>query len=123
MTQPAIDQNTLLAEARQALEKLDRMKAERSRLDLEEKQLRRQLETEKKAAEDSVALTVKKRQEEINSSYDKEIAKGQERLKKARQKREKAKNQGMRDRIAEETAPLHARSEERRVGKECRSPW
>ena len=34
MTQPAIDQNTLLAEARQALEKLDRMKAERSRLDL-----------------------------------------------------------------------------------------
>ena len=60
MTQPAIDQNTLLAEARQALEKLDRMKAERSRLDLEEKQLRRQLETEKKAAEDSVALTVKK---------------------------------------------------------------
>ena len=27
MTQPAIDQNTLLAEARQALEKLDRMKA------------------------------------------------------------------------------------------------
>ena len=64
MTQPAIDQNTLLAEARQALEKLDRMKAERSRLDLEEKQLRRQLETEKKAAEDSVALTVKKRREE-----------------------------------------------------------
>ena len=59
MTQPAIDQNTLLAEARQALEKLDRMKAERSRLDLEEKQLHRQLETEKKAAEDSVALTVK----------------------------------------------------------------
>ena len=50
MTQPAIDQNTLLAEARQALEKLDRMKAERSRLDLEEKQLHRQLETEKKAA-------------------------------------------------------------------------
>ena len=47
MTQPAIDQNTLLAEARQALEKLDRMKAERSRLDLEEKQLRRQLETER----------------------------------------------------------------------------
>ena len=108
MTQPAIDQNTLLAEARQALEKLDRMKAERSRLDLEEKQLRRQLETEKKAAEDSVALTVKKRREEINSSYDKEIAKGQERLKKARQKREKAKNQGMRDRIAEETTSLPA---------------
>ena len=134
MTQPAIDQNTLLAEARQALEKLDRMKAERSRLDLEEKQLRRQLETEKKAAEDSVALTVKKRREEINSSYDKEIAKGQERLKKARQKREKAKNQGMRDRIAEETAPLHAHNRElktqmrgllqkERLPRFCGSTW
>lgn len=115
MTQPAIDQNTLLAEARQAVENLDRMKAERSQLDVEEKQLRRQLEAERKAAEDSIALTVKKRREEINSSYDKEIARGQDRLKKARQKREKAKNQGMRDRIAEETAQLHAHNRELKI--------
>lgn len=134
MTQPATDQSALLSEARQAVENLNRMKTERGQLDLEEKQLRRQLETEKKAAEDSVALTVKKRREEINSSYDKEIAKGQERLKKARQKREKAKNQGMRDRIAEETAPLHAHNRElktqmrgllqkERLPRFCGSTW
>ena len=40
---------------------------------------------------DSVNQTIKKRRIEIDSSYDKEIAKGQERLKKARTQREKAK--------------------------------
>lgn len=115
MTQPATDQSALLSEARQAVENLNRMKTERGQLDLEEKQLRRQLDAERKAAEDSIALTVKKRREEINSSYDKEIAKGQDRLRRARQKREKAKNQGMRERIAEETSALHAHNRELRL--------
>ena len=50
--------------------------------------------------------TIKKRRSEIDTSYDKEIAKGQERLKKARTQREKAKNKGMKERIAEETSEL-----------------
>ena len=74
MTQPT-DQGALLGEAKQALESLNRAKEERSRLDMEAKQLRKQLDAEKKAAEDAAALTVKKRREEINASYDKEIAK------------------------------------------------
>ena len=46
------------------------------------------------------------KRQDISGSYDKEIAKGQDKLKKARVKREKARNQGMQDRIAEETADL-----------------
>ena len=111
MTQPT-DQGALLGEAKQALESLNRAKEERSRLDMEAKQLRKQLDAEKKAAEDAAALTVKKRREEINASYDKEIAKGQDRLRRARQKREKAKNQRMRGRIAEETAELRGENRE-----------
>ena len=61
---------------------------------------------------DAVNQTVKKRLDEINSSYDKEIAKGQERLKKARAKREKAKNKGMKERIAEETSELREHNRE-----------
>ena len=106
MTQPITDLAAFLGEARQAVEDLDRMEAEYDQLELEEKQLRRQLDSEKKAVDTSVSQTVKKRREEIHSSYDKQIVKEQERLKKVKSKREKAKNQGMKERIGEETAGL-----------------
>ena len=48
----------------------------------------KELTAAKKAVTDSVNQTIKKRRSEIDSSYDKEIAKGQERLKKARTQRE-----------------------------------
>lgn len=66
----------------------------------------KELAAAKKAVTDSVNQTIKKRRSEIDTSYDKEIAKGQERLKKARTQREKAKNKGMKERIAEETSEL-----------------
>ena len=64
---------------------------------------------------DSVNQTIKKRRSEIDSSYDKEIAKGQERLKKARTQREKAKNKGMKERIAEETSVLREHNRDLQV--------
>ena len=60
-------------------------------------------------------MTVKKRREEMESSYDSEIGKLQEKLKKIRARREKAKNQGMKDRIKEETVELHEHNRELRV--------
>ena len=51
----------------------------------------------------------------INSSYDQEIGKGQERLKKARAKREKAKSQGIKERIAEETSELREHNRDLKV--------
>ncbi len=106
MTQPITDLAAFLGEARQAVEDLDRMEEEYDQLEMEEKQLKRQLDGEKKAVDNSISQTVKKRREEIHSSYDKQIGKEQERLKKVKAKREKAKNQGMKERIGEETAGL-----------------
>lgn len=134
MAQPITDQVAFLGEAKQAAEDLIRVKKDFDQLELETKQLKRQLDGEKKAVEDSIALTVKKRREEVNSSYDKQIAKGQERLKKAKAKREKAKNQGMKERIAEETAGLREENrqlniklkglfQKERVPSFCRHGW
>lgn len=119
MIQPITDHAAFLGEARQAVETLNRIQKEYSQLELEEKQLKKQLEAEKKAVDDLVFLTIKKRREEVNSSYDKQISKGQERLKKAKAKREKAKSQGMKDRIMEETAGL--REENRQISLEIKS--
>lgn len=95
-----------LAEARNALDELSVMSDREKQLRAEEDRLERTLETEKKAVADNIRVTVKKRAEEISSSYDKEIIKGQDRLKRVRGKREKAKSQGVKDRIEEETATL-----------------
>ncbi len=119
MTQPITDHAAFLGEARQSVEDLNQLKKDFSQTELEAKQLRRQLEAEKKAVEDLISITVKKRRDEINASYDKQIAKGQDQLKKAKGKREKAKNQGIRDRIAEETAGF--RDENRQLKLKIRS--
>ena len=66
---------------------------------------------------DAISLTVKKRMEEINGSYDKEIAKGQDRLKRVRSKREKAKSQGVKERIEEETKELRDDNRELKLQK------
>lgn len=134
MSQPITDCAEFLGEAKSAIENAERIKKSCSQLNLEEKQLEKQLEAEKKAVEDEIALTIKKREEEITASYDKEISKEQDRLKKARAKREKAKNQGMKERIAEETAPLYDHNRElrlkikslfqkERVPSFCRRTW
>lgn len=100
------DYVSFLAEARDAVYRQNCDRNTAYQLAEEEKRREQELEAEGEAAADEVNRTVKKRLEEINSSYDQEIAKGQERLRKVRTKREKAKNQGMKERIAEETKEL-----------------
>ena len=53
MTQPITDLAAFLGEARQAVEDLDRMEGEYDQLEMEEKQLKRQLDGEKKAVDNS----------------------------------------------------------------------
>ncbi|MCI8465408.1 MAG: hypothetical protein HFI63_06080 [Lachnospiraceae bacterium] len=95
-----------LMEAKGALAELEAEKAKSLRLQSEEKRLTRVLTSEKKAVEEEIVSTVRKRKDEIALSYDREISKAQDRLKKARGRREKAKNQGVKDRISNETAQL-----------------
>lgn len=115
MIQTKDDCLAFLAEARAALDELSVMSDREKQLRVDEDRLERTLETEKKAVADNIRLTVKKRAEEISASYDKEIVKGQDKLKRVRSKREKAKSQRVKDRIEEETATLQDYNRELRL--------
>ena len=97
---PITDNIGFLTEAREKLEELELLKDREKQLKADEARLEKVLEGEKKTVNDNISATVKKRREDINASYDREIAKGQDKLKKAKTKREKAKSQGMKERIA-----------------------
>lgn len=104
-----------LAEARAALDELSVITDREHQLQADEERLEKTLEAEQKAVADAIRTTIKKRMDELNASYDKEISKSQDRLKKIRAKREKAKNQGMKDRIEEETSALRDHNRELRL--------
>ncbi|MEY8337613.1 hypothetical protein AALB16_06215 [Lachnospiraceae bacterium 62-35] len=109
---PVTDYVAFLTEARERLEELEILKDREKRLRADEQRLERALETEKRSVNDNISATIKKRREEISFNYDKEISRGQDKLKKAKAKREKAKSQGIKERIAEETAELHKENRE-----------
>ena len=115
MGQAITDYVKFLADARDAVYRLNCDQNTAGQLADEEEMKERELETAKKAVSDSVNHTIKRRLDEINSSYDQEIGKGQERLRKARAKREKAKSQGVKERIAEETSELREHNRDLKV--------
>jgi hypothetical protein len=92
-----------LKAAKEALENLQTLQKEEDTLSNREEQLENNLESEKKKMNDTIQQTVKQRRDEIHANYDKELSKVQEQLKKVRARREKAKNQGIKERIADET--------------------
>lgn len=104
-----------LAQARTAVDSLNCDQNTREQMAAEERKLERELETARKAMTDQISQTTKRRRDEIASGYDKEIAKGQEKLRKARQSREKAKNRGMKERIADETSELREQNRKLRL--------
>lgn len=101
-----------LGKAREALDELSIMEDREEQLALDEKRLGKALETERKAVTDMISQTMKKRRDEIADTYDKEIDKVQEQLKRTRVKREKAKNQGVKERISSETEELRLENKE-----------
>ncbi|MGL5435927.1 MAG: hypothetical protein ACRDBO_11085 [Lachnospiraceae bacterium] len=115
MIQTKDDCLNFLSEAREALDQVSMLEDQEGHLQQQTRRLERQLEAEQKTVADNIRQTIKKRLDEISSSYDKEITKGQERLKRARSKREKAKSQGVKERIKEETEELHSHNRELRV--------
>ncbi|WP_124067882.1 hypothetical protein [Clostridium sp. E02] len=134
MTQPITDQVGFLGEACRAVQELSVSRSLLEKFRLEEKSLSKELETERKAVTDAISLTVKKRMEEISETYDREIAKEQEHLKRVRAQREKAKNQGIKERIQEETSELKSKNKDlllemknffkqEQVPVFCRSNW
>ena len=88
MEQAITDYVKFLADARDAVYRLNNDQATAKQLKEQGERQEKELAAAKKAVTDSVNQTIKKRRSEIDTSYDKEIAKGQERLKKARTQRE-----------------------------------
>ncbi len=134
MNQAITDYGAFLKEAKQAVTDLNEMQQREAALSQQLKQNRKQLEVDEKAVADHISQTVKRRATDIASSYDKELSKGQERLKKAKTKREKAKSQGIKERIAEETATYKEQNrqlnlqmktifQQNHVPSFCRSKW
>ena len=102
----------LFAGAKQAVQELEQLRERELCLEESEKTLEDQLRTREKAVADTIARTVKARGEEIARSYDTEIGKTEDQLKKVKAKREKARNQGVKGRIAEDTQSLSKENEE-----------
>lgn len=115
MAQTITDFKSFLEDAKDALLELNDFSKQEEQLRQEVQKLEKTLTAEKKAVNDSISSTVKKRREEIQSSYDTEIGKIQDKLKKVKSRREKAKNQGMKERIREETVELHEHNRELQV--------
>lgn len=106
MAQPITDYAAFFAGAKQAVQELKQLEEREKQLEGQEKQLENTLKVKQRTVADTISQTVKQRSEEISKSYDAEIGKTQDRLKKVRAKREKAKNQGVKERIAEDTQSL-----------------
>ena len=106
--------------ALQAIEDTANLKQEEDQLRSEEARTRTELEAEEKKLKADIDRSIKERLNEINRTYDGEISKAKDELKKAQAKREKARNQSVKARIAEETkGPLDEAAEKLRNMKEA----
>lgn len=106
MAQAITDYGKFLAEARDAVYRVNCDSRTAQQLSAEESRREKELASVKKEVADTISRTIRSRRDEIDTSYDREIARGQEKLKKARTRREKAKDKGVKERIAEETSQL-----------------
>ena len=107
MAEPILDYEAFFEGAKSALLEVDTLSTEEKRLTLEGERISKAIEAEKKNTNDRIAETTSKRLKEITSTYDKEIKKAEEFQKTLEAKREKAKNQKINERIADETKDLH----------------
>lgn len=79
------------------------LKEEEMRLAKEEIELKSSIDAAKKAMDDKLFLTLKKRESELKKTYDEEENIVNSKLKKIKLQKDKARNQGIKERIKEET--------------------
>ncbi len=104
--EPNQDLKAFIEGAKQALDEMNDLTAQTAQLSSERKSLEADVDAKKKKLDDTLNQTYKKRLDEIDKTYDGEIAKCNDKLRRAKARREKAKNQGIKERIADETASL-----------------
>ncbi len=105
---------TSLRGYRSLVEEYDNARAMSGQAAAEEKRLEKELALSKKNLRDNIESTVKKRRSEVADKFNDEIGRSQDRLRKVKSKREKAKDKGVKGRIAEETADLTEQNKELR---------
>ena len=105
MAQP-VDYTAMLGEASAALEELSRFTEQGTQLKTQLAQMEKDLEAEETAVRTAVDSAVGERRESLEKSFDDEIDTLQQRLTRERENRDRAKAQGVEERIKSETAEL-----------------
>ncbi len=100
---------------RDKLVQLDRYQNDNSLLSLDEKKLERSIVSKETAIEDELNFTIKKRKDEIEATYDQEISKTKEQIKKVETKKDQSKNAQISERIDIETSDLRDKYEQMRL--------
>lgn len=108
MKEEHVELVAFLEAAKQATVELRALEEQAGASEIEGKKCEKALSAERKAVADQVSAVIRQRREEIAATYDRELRNDQEKLKKVKAKREKAKNKGIKARIEEETADLSA---------------
>ena len=101
-----MDYNQFFNDAKAQIATVNDLNAQVSRLKREKDKLENDLESEKRNVSNTIDQRVRKRRNEIVDTYDRELDKINDSLRKANSKRAKAKNRGIKERIAEETSAL-----------------
>ena len=104
--EPVTDINGFLNEAKTAITEYQDLCSRTKDIKASKEKCEKTLIAEKEALQRSIEDAIAKRREEIDDTYDQEIKKHNEELRRANLRRDKARNQGVKDRIAEETAEL-----------------
>lgn len=100
---------------RDKLVQLDRYQNDNSLLNLDEKKAEKSIASKEATIEDELNITIKKRKEEIEATYDQEISKAKDQIKKVEIKKEQAKNAQISERIDIETSDLRDEYEQMRL--------
>ena len=112
MSELTSDQIQLLKDAKEAIGQLSTWKADKERLEAEAKKIFKKYQDAEKSMNSEIGSVTKKRRGEVEDSYDKELSKTQDQIKKVKSEREKAKTSGIKDRIEKETAGLVAENKD-----------
>ena len=99
----------ILNEIRASVTNLENMKQRVTELSEKQSKLEKDIESKQKAMDNEISNTVSKRQSEIEKSFDSEIDKTRDRIKRVKNKKEKYKDVKVSERINIETAELHER--------------
>ena len=101
-----------LVAARDEVHERENISTELSQLSAEKKKLVRSIASEEKSISDEITNTVKKRRQQIASTYDDRIDTNRDKKQKVTSKREKKKEQRMNERYKHETRHLRESSED-----------